>query len=447
MALPRLTASIPVLLTFGITLSAATLPTPAFALEAVPKKAQIEGGQIKLACKYFLKNAQVLAENVGSWLKYHLQGKKTPDEEMRAAFKRYPELYESLRVTEGRRFAAPGNQLLTFNTEEDMANVAEKTVGFCYGHATTRVYLQRLALFDPTSKFVKAPSAKHGSPEWVKFYYDRVFKLLTEEEPQVIPGYKNLEEFSSDPVVADWIRHAEARIWARRAAKIKNIWYRFNRQDMTREYSHRLVADLQDRLDAGMNPIIMFNENPNKLVKGWKDSMHVVTVVNLRKMENGKTAIIILDDKKPCGASGKDCYDVLILNPNGRGGKAFAYFDAWRWKNPKDHSEGAWDTGMGTVNNIMIVTENDRQYMRFAMNWADFCKKKPQICEELGDSTAHPAPIVDLPEAHAPYKEFKYVLGADGTPAPVDRMNFELLKKTGLVDELVEARKKQNKKK
>jgi hypothetical protein len=175
--------------------------------------------------------------------------------------------------------------------------------------------------------------------------------------------------------------------------------------------------------------------------------MHVVTVVNLRKMENGKTAIIILDDKKPCGPSGKDCYDVLILNHKARDGKAFAYFDSWRWKNPKDHSEGAWDTGMGTVNNVIIVTENDRQYMRMALNWADFCKKQPETCEELGDHAATPAPVIDLPEAHAPYKEFKYVLDENGQPAPVDRMDFQMLKKTGLVDELVEARKKKNQKK
>ncbi|MBS1961405.1 MAG: hypothetical protein JST04_04255 [Bdellovibrionales bacterium] len=398
--------------------------------------------QQKLMCQYVVRNVKSAMEKLAGWWKYHLMGRKTPNEQMTAAFNRYPELFDSLKVTEGRRYAGPGNQVLTFNTEEDMGKVMKKTIGFCYGHATVRTYLQRLTLWDELGNFSKVPNLKRGSKSWQDFYYRRIVDMLHNEQPQIMPGFKNLEEFTADPDIAQIVRYAETQVWAERAGHLKNLAYRVDTADMKTAHSYKLVADLQHRLDSGMNPIIMFDENSNKLVDDWQNSLHVVQVVNLRKMENDRTAIIILDDKKPCGASGTDCYDVLILHHKGKDGHAYAYFDSWRWKDVNDHSKGAWDTGMGTVNQIRIVTENDHQYMRMAMNWALFCEKNPVACEELGDRAVRTAPIAKLPKAEPPYHDFAYVLGEDGQPAPVDPITFQQIEKTGMLNQVIKEQKK-----
>lgn len=362
-----------------------------------------------------LKNVAEFATNVGDWLLHHLTGRKTATECMIDAFKKNPDLYENLRVTQGRRFPTADHQLMIFNTEEGMAPVAKKTFGFCYGHATMRFYVSRLAFFDSAAKFEALPKFPIGSHEWIEFYYKKIEKM-NKGYPQVIPGFANLREFSEHPALNNWFKRQAVELWADRAAHVKNIYYRESSADMTREYSHKLVANLKERIDRGYNPIIMFDENANKLVDDEKGSLHVVTVVGLYQMKNNRTALVILDDKKPF----PDMYDVVILNHKGANGKAYAYFDQWRWKDVNDHSKGAWDTGMGTVNQIRLVTEGDREAMKMSLNLAAFCKERPQLCAELGDNSSHAMPWTTLPKAHAPYKDFEYLLDANGNPLAVE---------------------------
>lgn len=396
-----------------IALAGAALPGEASA--KMPDSACFGVSQKQLLCKYFFKNIEESAAELGSWLWHHLRGKNTPAECMVEAFEGHPELYESLRVTEGRRYPTADNQLMIYNTPESMLPVMKKTIGSCYGHATMRSFLSRLAYFDPLAKFEALPKSPVGSKKWIEFYYTRIVKM-TQGEPQIIPGFANLREFSEHPQLNNWFKRAATELWATRAGKLKNLLYRIDDRDMTKEFSYKLVGDIRERLDRGYNPLIMFDENKNALVHDYKDSLHIVTVTGLYKMKNDRTALIILDDKKPF----PNMYDVLILNHDGENGKAYAYFDQWRWKDVTDHSKGAWDTGMGTVNQVRLVTEGDPQAMQMALNTADFCKKNPKACEELGDRTVHPMPWIPLPKAELPYHDFEYLLGPDGNPLPVE---------------------------
>lgn len=368
--------------------------------------AAYKSGQAAIACRYLALNALQSARNFAADLWNWVRLKPSSSTQVARAFKQNPELWTNLNVTEGNRFPTPENQLMVFNNHESMDTVCPKTIGFCWGHASIKFHLSRLAFYDPGLKFEKVPAGlETGSDAWIKFYMDKVRKIA-DGEPQIIPGFANLRDFSSHPKLIEWFKRAAAEDWGAHVAKPRNVGMFVSQRDYTTKEALQFIDDVKERLAQGYNPKIIFDENDNKAVKGEEKSLHVVLAVAVHPLKNDKVAIVIWDDKRPYPNN----LDVLVMNPHGKGGHGYAFFWSWRWKDwDKPIGPGAGiDLGGGRVNQYRIAPENDEEARMMALNLAKFCQEHPEACKELGDARPQPIPKPELPKPGKPWKDFEY---------------------------------------
>jgi hypothetical protein len=364
--------------------------------------------QTRLLCTYFFRNAGAAVETLGANVWHWLNGRKSEKACLLEAFERSPDLWDNLKVTQGRRLSTAENQLMVFNTEEGLDPVIRKTKGVCWGNATMKTYLTRLSFFDPKGEFEALPPFSEGSDAWIRFYLEKMNRL-TRGEPEIVPGFANLRDFSDHPALKPWFVRRQVELWAERAARLKNLIYRQSSRDFTTEEALTFIRDVEERLAMGYNPKIMFDENSHRIVKGEEDSLHVVLATAVHHLKNNKVAIEVIDDKKPFPKNS----EILIINLRGgpKRNRAMGLFMPWRVsdpKRPRGPGNGI-DMGGGHVNQFRITPENDREAMQMTLNLAAFCEKRPEVCEALGDRTVQKRPRPQLPIPGKPWSALEYL--------------------------------------
>jgi hypothetical protein len=390
----RYPAFMPALVVAAMILLSATTQTAAASNDLNP--ANYRGkSQEKILCNTILQGMGQAITGIPSRIWNWIRGESTFKALVKEAFQENPSLWNALEVNRQNRLPTAENQMAVFNTEESMESVCKKTKGFCWGHATMKMFVTNLAFYDPSLKFSSMPPSAEGSLPWRRFYAAKIQSML-QGNPEVIPGFANLYDFSSHPQLQDYFKAAAVQSWADHAARPSSLPMFISQSDYTAADSVRFLTEVQSRIQQGYNPKIIFDENNNKLVEGEQNSIHVVLALATYPLKNNKTAILIWDDKKPY----PDAHDVLILNHNS--GKGF--FWSWRWQSQGD----GIDMGGGLINQYRIAPENDSEIKAIAYRLNDFCKNNPILCQELGRNQEIQPKRPVLPIPGKPWNPFEY---------------------------------------
>lgn len=153
------------------------------------------------------------------------------------------------KITSHQRNPLRDNQL-SFRNHTD-AIPYEEITGFCWGHATSTQRLNSLAIYDPSSQ----PPFPEGTPEWTDHYKKIIDEIMLNSEAKIIPGFKNLYEFSSHPELKKYFGEMVAKVWSKQAMHIKaiadvGIKLKQKKQD-------KYFEDVKELIDAGVNPVIV----------------------------------------------------------------------------------------------------------------------------------------------------------------------------------------------
>jgi hypothetical protein len=356
--------------------------------------------QKQLLCQYIFNGFKHYIKNdLGKKLLQTVTFQKSFDQVIQDRINTHPNTWHILKVNQGNTIPSETNQMGIFNTDDSMGPVMKKTFGFCAGHATLKLQLTQLALYDPQSIFEASPVAAPGSKEWINFYVKKI-ERISEFHTTIFPGFSSLYELTSHPDLQNYFRAAAADSWVRHAASYSSGVKPFIRQLIGRDFSPKqsvqFIRDVQSRLRLGYSPKIMFHENRNKAVKNEEKSLHVVLALKVYPLKDNKSAILIWDDKNPS----PDSMDYLFINHD----SGMGFFWSWRW----DDSSGtpvAIDAGAGRVNQYRIEASNDQEIARIVHNKTRFCQAHPEVCAQLGNN--QPAKVV-RPELKIPGKPWDH---------------------------------------
>lgn len=125
--------------------------------------------------------------------------------------------FSIFKITSHQRIPTGENSIAFRNHSDGFA--FQELSGFCWGHATSTQRLNNLAIFQPEAK---APF-KEGTEEWLKYYKKQIRNILFKNQAQIIPGYSNLLQFTSDPIFKDYFGKVVAEVWAEQAISLKAI--------------------------------------------------------------------------------------------------------------------------------------------------------------------------------------------------------------------------------
>lgn len=201
-----------------------------------------------------------------------------------------------------RMHADKGENLLSFlNEKSDFADHIQRTVGYCWGHTSTTRTFNYLATFDAEEAFEKAPS-RSDEKEFSKFYKKKI-KNIMNYKAQIIPGFKNLREFSADPVIMRLLKDKVVWQWADQTLRFRSagVFTKGQLRFMSNEKVENFLKEIEERLKVNHSPKVFFTNLKSPAF------IHIVNVNEVRRESETKVKMCILDnheyeeDLKDCG--------------------------------------------------------------------------------------------------------------------------------------------------
>ncbi|MDA8793026.1 hypothetical protein N9N67_07265 [Bacteriovoracaceae bacterium] len=175
---------------------------------------------------------------------------------------------------------------LTFNNH--CPNIPDKAIkgsGFCWGYASLEQKLLRLASFDSS----KQAPATINSEEWISFYEEKIASVL-ENNFTIIPGFKNLREFSSNKKIEWMLKKFMILTWTNEAhhpSGLKGSKFKGWELGKKKEFFEQTI----ELLDLGFTPLVLQAKG-----EGRKNSHVLVAWEYFRK--NKETVICLRDPNK-----------------------------------------------------------------------------------------------------------------------------------------------------
>lgn len=273
-----------------------------------------------------------------------------------------PDNMHVLKNARMRMLADKGGNLLAFlNEKSDFKDHIQRTVGYCWGHTSVTRTLNYLAHFDPESRLEQAPP-REEKRKFRRFYRNKILSMMN-YKAQVIPGFKNLREFSNDKVIQKILKNQVVWGWADKALKLRSIsiFTRSKKGQMTPEALEAFIDETEHRLDLNHAPKIYFT---NLKKPGF---IHVVNVNEIRRNEN-EIKVCILDNHqyedelKDCGVSVS-----INLNTNE------IYYEGWN--KPERGVEGF-------VGRLGFTPEDEVEMLTFQRETRKMCLKQCSLDAE-----------------------------------------------------------------
>jgi hypothetical protein len=177
--------------------------------------------------------------------------------------------------------------------------------GYCWGYAVVTQRFNRLAKFNPSkSKF--SPNDSVLRLRELK----SLIKKLDNNEPIEIPGYKNLQEFSSDPEVRELLADSVKKNWAQNAMSTQGLGMIASGKPQGADYYNNLFNDLDFRLKHNQSPAIVFNLEEHRSVA------HTVLVSGRGVTPEGVQYICIRDNNVEPERN-YNCQNRMFINADG----------------------------------------------------------------------------------------------------------------------------------
>lgn len=199
------------------------------------------------------------------------------------------------------------NSLSFTNSDGALKNNDPTYTGYCWGHALVTQRFNRLASFQSElpKKFVGVDHEQERLRE-----YKYIISKLNNNEPVDIPGFKNLQEFSSDPEVKNLLLDSVKDEWKENAMSAQGISMITGSESQGGEYYNQLFDDIEYRVNNHQQPAIVFNEVDNVT------KAHTLLVSKSGRLSTGQRYLCLLDNNRP-PFEGENCFKKMILNHDG----------------------------------------------------------------------------------------------------------------------------------
>ena len=292
-----------------------------------------------------------------------------------------PESFEILGSGFTRMQPDSPDHLLDFlNERVDFDGHHQRTLGYCWGHTSVTRNFNFLAYFDKeNSAGIKIPTRQKK----LRRFYKQIIKKIMKGKAQIIPGYSNLREFSSHPMIKNLLKTAVVKSWADQAVQSSSIPVFFNnfKRPMNYPKIYQRVGEIQDLLSLNITPKIHMSNQANPLF------MHIISVYRVNKLDNGDIKLCILDNHQyEEGLKGCQTY-LRVISPQNLKRLLVEYENS---NQDEKHRPGplyypGWEEPhrnlTGWVREFNRTPEDLREIMRFARQRVKMCRQTHPFCQ------------------------------------------------------------------
>ena len=257
--------------------------------------------------------------------------------------------FDDLRILSfGRKRMIPdsGKNLLSFlNERKDFADHIQRTVGYCWGHSSVSRNFNYLAYFEPALRLED------------ESFYKKKIKSIMRGNAEVIPGFSNLREFSSDEVIKKLLKDEVVWKWADKALRLRSIGASLKgfKGLMKKKELLSFLSEVKEKLSVNHTPKIFFS---NLKKPGF---IHVVNVYNVIE-EKDMVKLCILDNHQYEDQQ-RNCGVFVSIKLDG----SENFYDGW------DKSKRQLE---GFVGQFGFTPEDDVEILKFQKENTKMCLKR-----------------------------------------------------------------------
>ena len=212
------------------------------------------------------------------------------------------------------------NTLSFTNNDNRYASSDPTYNGYCWGIATVTQRFNRLATFDP------AAVKKHATMEEESLRlqeYRNIIAQINRNEPVTIPGFRSLEDFSSDPEVKNLLEESVKDVWGASATTTQGLGMVTSTKTPGTKELNELFDDLEFRLKNNLSPSIVYNE------KESVTRAHVLQVSGSGTNLQGERYLCLRDNNFKADYS-MDCNIKMIMKKDGRVVNEYGPYNPYR---------------------------------------------------------------------------------------------------------------------
>lgn len=220
-------------------------------------------------------------------------------------------IFKRSNVSSTKEYSKKENSL-AFRNDYSMPTNYPMTQGYCWGHASVTSKFNRLGFFKPSAS---SPRKDFNSrdpkkrAEAIKFY-QKIIDDIVDNKATDIPGYKNLEELSSDPALETYIGDKVADSWGERAMSFQGMSTAVGSSAMNREKNASFFEQVKRKIDNHQQPQVVFTK------KGSVGMTHAVLVSHYKRTPSGQLVLCIRDNnERPI--SNYNCANTMYIGNDG----------------------------------------------------------------------------------------------------------------------------------
>lgn len=220
------------------------------------------------------------------------------------------------KVNEG-EWDSAANTLSFTNGDNKFVDNDPSYSGYCWGFSVLTQRFNRLATFSPATE-KKYQSIEEESSRIQE--YKRIIAQLNRNEPVTIPGFKSLQEFSTDPEVKNLLEDSVKEIWAANATGTQGLAMVTSTKTPDSKKLNDLFDDIEFRLKNNLSPSIVYNE-PSGFA-----TAHVLQVSSTSVNEAGERYLCLRDNQYRA-LNSQNCNIKMIMRNDGKLIRQYGTYD------------------------------------------------------------------------------------------------------------------------
>lgn len=165
--------------------------------------------------------------------------------------------------------------------------------GYCWGHARVTSQFNRLGFFKGNQR----PPHNLQSEDPAEYrraldFYKKIIDNIVDNKPVDIPGFRNLNEMSSEPELQQYLADKVAKSWARHAMSWQGLSSVLNIRGRSERSFQQNFESISQRIENNMQPTVVISYKNG-------GAPHALLVSHVERSESGRTSLCMRDSNQP----------------------------------------------------------------------------------------------------------------------------------------------------
>ena len=273
-------------------------------------------------------------------------------------------------------------------------DLVQEDFGLCAGVTYLTRRMNMLAIYDMDNAEKQIIPNRQVDPEgWLTFMKEKIDDIV-DLKMAIIPGYKDLKSFSTDPEIKQYMKEKVIQIWKEVNVNLVQGTLQglgtSNKPNMSPEEMEEFYDKVKERLDAGYNPIMYMAQNTDNY--NAENDAEILAEMKYLAEEEGKNPdeVVYKGEKKSFFTKDRWIHTVQISGIGPKNADGSYSVQIWDVNYPNAEARKTFtikSNGIATytgmkLTSFHVLKWDDLEVARMIETNLKFCINHPKLCTQ-----------------------------------------------------------------